>query len=202
MEHFSEQTWADFTRGFGASAKAQGIQSHLNAACLNCKASYDFWGRIHTMALAENTYSPPTDLVRMLKMEFTARQPNRPGKWTVASLLFDSIQQPLPARVRSGAATARQVVYEAEGLTVDLRFDRRMQSRTVSIVGQMLDRAVPRGTLLGAPIVLWTEDGQLVATTEANEFGEFQLEFEPQDHLRLTAKVGHRRVQIPLANLQ
>lgn len=201
MEHFSEQAWADFTRGFGRLEQAQTINAHLAANCRPCKSSHTFWYRLQTMALAEPTYAPPDDLVRMAKFEFAARQQNRPSTWTVASLLFDSICQPFPAGVRSGSTTARQLVYEAEGLTVDLRFDRVVPSGKVSAVGQVLDKRVPRELLAGSPVVVWTEDGQLVATTEANGFGEFQLEFEPQDHLRLTARVGRRRVQIPLTNL-
>jgi hypothetical protein len=202
MEHFSEQAWADFTRAFGASARAQGIDAHLAAGCLHCKTTRSFWGRVQTMALAESAYTPPPDLVRQLKLQFAAKQKAEPAEWTVAGLLFDSFSQPLLAGVRSGPATARQVVYEAEGLIVDLRFDRAMPSGKVSAVGQMLDQRVPRELLTGSPVMLWTDDGQLVATTEANGFGEFQLEFVPQDHLRLTARVGRRSVQIPLANLK
>ena len=124
MEHFSEQAWADFGRGFSASEKAQGIKAHLAAGCLNCKASSRFWGRLHTMALAESGYSPPENLVRLAKLEFAAKHEFQAEKWSLAGVLFDSFSQPLLAGVRSSAAVARQVVYEAEGLTVDLRFDR------------------------------------------------------------------------------
>lgn len=202
MEHFSEQSWADLARGIHMSANVQNIQAHLAAGCSSCKKSNEFWGRFNQMAVAENTYAPPENLVRMVKLEFTAKQRSAPEKWTLAQVLFDTIGQPLPAGVRSSAATARQVVYEAEGLTVDLRFDRNATARTVSVVGQVLDKAVPREPLLGAPVVLWTSDGQLVGAAVTNEFGEFQLEFVPQNDLRLTTRVGKRRVQIPLSDLQ
>lgn len=202
MEHFSEQAWADFARGFGAPGKAQGIHAHLAAGCLGCKAAHGFWGRLQTTALAESVYTPPSNLVRQMKMEFAASQNVQPAEWTVASLLFDTFSRPQLAGVRSAAATPRQLVYEANGLVVDLRFDRMVPSGMVSATGQMLDKRVPRELLAGSPVVVWTQDGQLVATTEANGFGEFQLEFVPQDHLRLTARVGARRVHIPLNNLK
>ena len=104
--------------------------------------------------------------MRLAKLEFTAKQANQAEKWSLASLLFDSFSQPLLAGVRSSAAIARQVVYEAEGLTVDLRFDRLVPSGKVSAVGQILDSRVPRERLTGAAVVVWTEDGQLVATTD------------------------------------
>ncbi len=122
------------------------------------------------------------------------------GRWPACySTAFPSL---LLAGVRSSAATARQLVYEAEGLVVDLRFDRLIPSGMVSAVGQILDKRVPRELLGGSAVVVWTDDGQLIATTEANGFGEFQLEFAPQDRLRLTARVGRRRVHIPLTNLK
>jgi hypothetical protein len=194
MDHFSENAWVDVARGFSASKESQGLKAHLAAGCMDCKAAHVFWARLQTMALAESSYAPPLNLVRLAKLE--------PEKWTLASLLFDSVSQPLLAGVRSSAATARQLVYEAEGLVVDLRFDRLVPSGMLSAVGQILDKRVPRKLLSGSPVVVWTDDGQLVATTEANGFGEFQLEFAPQDRLRLTARVGRRRVHIPLTNLK
>jgi hypothetical protein len=202
MEHFPEQTWADFTRGFGAAGKAEGIAAHLAAGCLNCEAAHDFWGRVQAMAAAESMYTPPENLVRLAKLEMLSQKPVQSEKWTLARVLFDSVAQPLPAGIRSGVATARQLMYEAEGLIVDLRFDRVARSQTIGVVGQILDKTVPRASLTGALIVLWTEDHQLLVTTEANQFGEFHLEFVPQDGLRLSARVGDRRVQIPLANLK
>jgi hypothetical protein len=202
MDHFSEQLWADFARGFGSSQKAQGIAAHLAAGCTDCKSSGRFWNRLQTMALAESAYTAPENLVRLAKLEFAAKREFQAEKWTLAGVLFDSVSQPLLAGVRSGAAIARQVVYEAEGLTVDLRFDLLVPSGKVSAVGQILDIRVPRERLTGSPVVVWTKDGQLVATATANSHGEFQLEFESMDDLRLTARVGGRRVKMPLVNLK
>jgi hypothetical protein len=202
MEHFSEQAWADFGRGFGTPEKTQGIKAHLAAECLNCKSTRNFWDRVQALALAERAYVAPENLVRLIKLEFAARQGFQAEKWSLADVLFDSSSQPLLAGVRSSAAFARQVVYEAEGLTVDLRFDVVVPSGRVSAVGQILDTQTPNELLTGAPVVLWTQNGQLVATTTANAYGEFQLEFEARDDLRLTARVGDRRVKMPLVSLK
>jgi hypothetical protein len=197
MDHFSEQLWVDQVRGIGSEP---GIVAHLSAGCQECDSTDDFWQRVQVMTNADSSYAPSEDLVRLAKLRFSFNV--KTEKWTLANLLFDNVSRPLVAGMRSGAAAARQMIYEAEGLTVDLRLDRIVPSRKVSIVGQVLDNRVPREPLVGAPVVLWTEEGLLVATTEANSFGEFQLEFEPQDGLRLTARVGRRRVQIPLMNLK
>jgi hypothetical protein len=48
------------------------------------------------------------------------------------------------AGIRSTVAVARQLVYEAEGLTVDLRLYRQPQSNKICVVGQVLDKGIPR----------------------------------------------------------
>jgi hypothetical protein len=43
----------------------------------------------------------------------------------------------------------------------------------------------------------------VVSIVEANGYGEFQLEFQPQDQLRLSiAAVGRKTLRIPLGNME
>ena len=202
MEHFSEQAWAEFGRGFSASEKAQGITAHLAANCLNCKANSRFWNRLQTMAQSEHEYSAPENLVRLAKLEFTAKKEFRPknGAWPAScstacpSLYWRECAAALPSPGRW--CTRRK------DFTVDLRFDLVVPSGMVSAVGQILDSHMTHEPLTGAPVVVWNQNGQLVATATANAYGEFQLEFEARDDLRLTARVGDRRVRMPLVNLK
>ena len=121
----------------------------------------------------------------------------------VAKLVFDTLAHPLPSGVRSGRVTARQLVYEAEGVTVDLRLDSQPQSNKICAVGQVLDKRIPRVSSSDASIMLWTEKGLPLLETKANEFGEFHLEFEAQDNLRLSIQaVGQMPIRISLANLK
>jgi hypothetical protein len=51
--------------------------------------------------------------------------------------------------------------------------------------------------------MLWTEKGLPLLEAKTNEFGEFHLEFEAQDYLRLSIQmVGRMPIRIPLANLK
>lgn len=202
MGHFSERAWADFTRGLAPSGNAQGIGTHISAGCLECKASLGFWGRLQTMGTAESSCMPPENLVRLAKLGFAPKQKLRHEGWATARLLFSDLSGLQPAGIRSSGASPCQLVYDAEGLTVDLRFDRQSQRGELSITGQILDRKVPREPTSGAVVVLWTEEGYLVATAEPNEFGEFHFETALLDRIQLTARVGHRKVHIPLANFR
>lgn len=207
MRHFSERPWADFVRGISGPEISGDMRTHLAEGCSKCKTALDAWSRVRRLASEEVAYAPPENLVRLAKVAFgsqPARQPLAwtPANWTLANLVFDSFAQPLPAGVRSAALSAWQVVYEAEGLTVDLRFGHRAQSKTVHLVGQVFDKRAVRVWQSNATIQLSTEQGELVATTAVNGMGEFHIEFEAKDrHLWLLVKAaGSNAVRIPLTN--
>jgi hypothetical protein len=207
MEHFSERPWADFVRGISEPEISKDIKAHLTADCPKCKTALDAWSRVQKLASAEDAYAPPENLVRLVKLGFAGRPAPQPrtstlANWTLANLVFDSLTQPLPAGVRSSAAlSAWQVVYEAEGLTVDLRFGHRAQSKTVHLVGQVFDKRAVRLSQSDAIIQVSTEHDYVVATTVVNAMGEFHIEFKPQDHLWLSVKAAERNtVRIPLTN--
>ena len=120
----------------------------------------------------------------------------------LARLVFDSLSQPLTAGVRSGEPESRQLMFDAEGTMVDLVLDTRPQSGTISLVGQVVDKGGAKIAPRQVAVILWTETGQPLAETSANEFGEFQLEFAAQDRLRLSVQIaGSKPIRIPPVNL-
>jgi hypothetical protein len=201
MQHFSEEVWADFVRGTGDAASAA-IAAHLAEVCSDCTAIFSVWKQVKTIADNERQYSPAENVVHMPKVQFAASQ-FRHEESVTAKLTFDTFTQPLLAGVRSVTATARQMVFEADGLMMDLRFDQPTGSRQVHLTGQVLDKRVPRASSADAIVILWTGKGLPVAETRTNAFGEFHVEFQEQDRLRLSIQVGGRHiVRIPLADLR
>ena len=201
MEHFSDQAWADFIRGINAPQRKE-MESHLANGCPDCTVSRNTWTQVQTAALQESSFAPPENTVRIAKLLFANSFAGQ-SEAHVASLTFDTFLQPALAGIRSAAAAARQMVYEADGLAVDLCFDRSPQSRMLSLTGQVLDKQVPRAPLQNSEVILWTEKGLPIAETKANAFGEFHLEFEPQNNLRLSIRVVARaHIRIHLANLR
>ncbi len=200
MEHFSEQVFADLVRGIETPAQGD-LRSHLANQCPQCVETFNILSRLQTIAGNENSYRAPENAVRMAKLEFEARRTN-PNE-IPASLVFDSLAQPALAGVRSaGTAAARQMVYEAEGMMVDLRFDRPPRSKYISLIGQVLDQRAPRTSVANASVMLWTEKGLVLAETTTNGLGEFHLEFEVQNRLRISIQaLAGKLIRIPLASL-
>ena len=200
MQHFSEEAWADFVRGVSEPKTKANIETHLARGCSDCRATSDVWKQVQTMVSNEQSYMPPESAVRMVKLEFGASNSQEQTS-VLANLLFDTFAQPLTAGIRSGAAVARQLVYEAEGLTVDLRLDSQSPSGKILVVGQVLDQRLPRVSPSGVCIALWTPKGHPFLEVSPNESGEFQLEVNAQDDLRLLIEVaGRKTIRLPLAN--
>jgi hypothetical protein len=202
VKHFSEQVWTDFVRGVGPSRTNLEIEAHVASGCTDCASAVGMWKKVHSIASNEPSFTPPDDAVRMVKREFAASHSPRLSPWTMARLVFDSMNQPLTVGVRSGASESRQVAFEAEGTMVDLVLDKRPQSGTISLVGQVVDKGGAKIAPRQVAVIVWTEAGQPLAETAANEFGEFQLEFAAQNRLRLSVEIaGHKAIRIPPMNL-
>lgn len=202
MKHFSEQVWTDFVRGIGQSRTIAEIEAHLASGCLDCVPACGMWKKVYSIAAKEPSFAPPDHAVRVAKVEFATRQSPTPSPWTLARLVFDSLSQPLTAGVRSGTSDSRQLMFDAEGTMVDLVLDARPQSATISLVGQVVDKSGTKVAPRQVAVILWTETGQPLAETAANEFGEFQLEFAAQARLRLSVEIaGHKPIRIPPMDL-
>jgi hypothetical protein len=199
VEHFSEWAWADFVRGIRNAERGE-MEAHIVNGCRICVAERDTWKQVHAVALRESNYAPPEAVVRMAKLEFAAQAFDEGRQPGLANLVFDTFGMPVIGGVRSSvAAAARQMVFEADGFAVDLRFDSAASSERIFLTGQVLDKRIPRAPLEDAVVILWTDKGLAIAETKANAFGEFSLELEKQNNLRLSIEVvGHARIRIRL----
>ena len=203
MTHFSDEAWADFARGLSHSEASSGVEKHLREHCVECCQTFAVWSKMRALAAAESAYAVPDDAVRMVQLQFELTHRKATQDWALGKLMFDSLTTPALAGVRSGGVSARQVVYEAEGLTVDMRFDSQPRSSRVCVVGQVLAKGTSYSSLQDTSVILWTERGEPILAVKTTAFGEFQLEFEPQNYLRLSIEAsGRRPVRIPLANLK
>jgi len=199
MTHFAEEVWADYVRGIGPGEAKQQLSVHLADNCAVCKKSEALWGRVSMLAVREIEYQAPADLVRLAKLQFVVDVPSAQDSW--AGLVFDTVMEPLPVGIRGGSTHARQMIYEDDSLTVDLRFERKLSGNAISVAGQVLDRQEPLSWVTGAVVVLWTDKGRMVSKTEVNECGEFQLEFEPQNQLRMSViTTGRKTLRIALGS--
>jgi len=202
MQHYSLEDWADFTRNVAGDAKKLAMQSHLETGCKPCTKLYTLWQRVDVAARRESTYEPPETVVRTVKGMGAIHgipSPRRTGS-RVAELLFDSFRSPMQAGVRSTAATARQLLYGAGDYRIDVRMEPQMDSEKVTVVGQVLNAVDPAKQSPSFPVILF-KGKKIVSVSQTNSFGEFNLECELVDDLKLHLKVpSEMDVWIPLVN--
>jgi hypothetical protein len=199
VEHIAETAWADFVRGRSTLETTSAIESHLASGCVACYSAAALWKSLLEVAAKEPAYTPPPQAVRVAEARFAAAKIAAPSTSGLASLLFDSFARPLPAGFRSGAPVARQMVYEAEGLTIDLRIDKHANSKALSIVGQVLDARTLRLASEAVPVALLNRHGEPLQRTATTSFGEFHLEVAAETEMQLAIEVDEgRSVRIPL----
>lgn len=201
--HFNDTVWVDLVRGTIDPATRKELEQHLQTNCADCQGALAMWQRLHASAQQDRSYNPPADLVRLVKQEFGIRFPKQEEKETIlAKLAFDSFARVAPlAGMRTAAAAVnntRQLMYEANGITIDMRFEFQPPQR-LFVVGQVLENkhAYP----MPIPLILFNEQGAAVLETETTEFGEFQFECDIRERLRLSLELtSTKRVQVPLEN--
>ena len=202
MSHYSLEKWADFVRGVIDERERAAMQSHLEDGCVMCREALSLWRRVHSLGRLERNYEPPESAVRALRAAFSLYGPSkiRSGAQAVASLLFDSFRSPLAQGVRSGASSARQLLYGVGKYRIDLRVEPQVESEGLTLFGQVLDSTDP-GAEIGATVVRLVRDREVVAESETNRFGEFRLESNTQGRLQLRVQVPAGELRFPAIDL-
>lgn len=187
MKHFRQEEWVDFARGVADSAREKAMRKHLQE-CSKCAKDEKLWRAVSRTANQEDKYSVPVPAVRIARSVYGVGFEAGPASLVdrIAQLVWDSWQQPLPAGVRSHAASAmpRQVLYRAGDYMIDLRVDRKSAAGSRSVVGQVMNASKMGHNVSRIPIVL--EDGVQSTAAMTNDYGEFHVEFKGGSQVRLS----------------
>jgi hypothetical protein len=181
VKHFNAAQWADFARNVVSPREKMNMQQHLQNGCQECGNTLQVWQSVFSIAAGDAAFTPPSDIVRVVKSQFAAMMPEASRSFR---MLFDSSLQPITAGIR-GSVSARQFLYETDDYYIDLRLEPRREADRACLVGQILARKGMDRAAAG--IAVRIRKGKLpVAETIANRFGEFQLEFDGANGLHIS----------------
>lgn len=152
------------------------MQKHLDDGCKKCLATVQTWSHVLTVAEREQSLTPPDDVVRVVR-GFAPMQAVKSG----VRLVFDSNLQPSAAGFR-GSISARQLLYQTDDYYVDLHLEPRRESERACLVGQVMNRTGKDTLARGVSVRLKAGNLPLGETT-ANQYGEFQFEFDTATNL-------------------
>ena len=203
MKHYDNWHWADFVRDLVEPTLRRSMASHLSTGCGRCAKVVDMLRAVTVSARQEAQYEPPASAVRIARALFATANPEKISlRRLVGRLIHDSFLEPLPAGLRAQDRVSRRALYEAGGYHVDIQLERQPTSDIVTLVGQLADHVQPETSTADVPIWLMERES-LVESTVCNQFGEFQLEYEPRRNLRLYVPLPEagKRLEIPLSRL-
>ena len=192
MRHFSSEKWADFVRNVLGQEEKATMQGHLDTGCAACSESLAAWVRVRDVAACAREYQPPESAVRTVKGLLAIYGKSRRVAG-LAAVLFDSLVTPGAVGVRSAAGTARQMLYGVDKYRIDLRLEPKTESDTISLVGQILISGEPAGPV-GQTAVALLKGRRILSTSQTNEFGEFHMECDMADSLRLQFVLPEGRI--------
>ncbi|HEX8290845.1 MAG TPA: zf-HC2 domain-containing protein [Pyrinomonadaceae bacterium] len=189
---------ADLAEGRLSPEEAAEGRAHL-AGCTACSAQAAQVGHLAALMRADTSEDAPAELVASAVRMFRARRAARaeePGllRRLVAALTFDSSSLRPAFGVRSGqAAPARQMLFSAGDLDVDLRLAAGGDGWTVS--GQVL------GPCENGEVEL-VSGGETAARAALNELCEFTLPAVAGGDYTLRLRLGGTEVEIPELGLK
>jgi hypothetical protein len=115
-----------------------------------------------------------------------------------ASIIYDSWIEPLPD-LRSVTHPDRHLIFEGNGLILDLLLKKQSSGSCIHVGGQLLPRDGELSALSGVHVLI--ELGSHRAATNTNELGEFAFHTVPNGTLDLTITLnGYRFLVRGLAN--
>lgn len=204
MSHPSSTEWVDFVRGVAAPDVAAAMRAHL-AGCDACAGEERRWRLVAAEARDDLALEPPAHLIQFARAAFSLQRPARLFSLPAlaARLVFNSVDAAGQAGTRGLAGeVSRQTLFEAGDFSVHLRLEQPAKATRVSLVGQIANRRAPTPPLAHVPVLL-TRGRAVVARSLSNEFGEFQVEYEPQAslHLHIPLADGRQRIRLALADL-
>lgn len=206
MTHFESTQWVDYVRGLVDATTAQAMRAHLESGCDACGATARRLGLVAAVARQDEQFDPPAHLLHFARAAFSLQRPEGVLSLPqlVARMVFNSLDTALTAGARGlGDEMTRQTLFEAGDFSLHLRFEQPTRAARISLVGQIANRRTPEPPMSHVPVLL-TRGQKVVARSLSNEFGEFQVEYEPQAalHLHIPVLAGRQAIRLALTELQ
>lgn len=204
--------WCDFVRGVTEPEVEETLRRRLEKDAA-AQRTVEILQRVDAVGQADRALDIPEHALRGAKAIGSLQRPNslvdelpseeKESWWSTllerlpVRVAFDNLLQPAVAGTRDLQSPHRQILFEADDYTVDVRWEQADAQHTV-VIGQALEREETPKPLVDLPVYVMAED-KIVARAQTNRFGEFQADKLPKKPLRLCLLVGERScLELPL----
>jgi hypothetical protein len=171
------------------------LEEHLTS-CTECRELKQEFQNLTTRLREDSSFEPPADVVQWSVDLFQpVMQPESKGRLRkiIASLVFDTYDQPMLAGVRRVGAPPRQLLFRAGDVDVDVKIESMEANDRITLVGQVLSSTAK--FFDNTPVKLESH-GIVRYRTQTNVVGEFSFDEVPKDTYHLSVDLPEGQITL------
>ncbi|MEK7831833.1 MAG: hypothetical protein AAB401_12145 [Acidobacteriota bacterium] len=192
----------DHARNLLAEAESATVKTHLQSGCRSCEENLRWLTEASQLMAQDRSFEFSEDTIKGLVAWFKSQPAHaRPSvRKLLANLIFDSLAARQVAFVRTEAVAGqspagRQMLFQAEGYDIDLRFEGVEDKAAEDLIGQVLPQSDSATATGGATVELWQDEKQQLSA-EANEHGVFRFARIPSGVYDLKIQIAEDEINI------
>ena len=196
MRHVTVENLIDYMEGQGSDVEKSTVEGHL-ASCRECEELKQEFHVLIARLREDASFEPPVELVQWgINLFQPVMQPQGAARGLrkfIASLVFDTYDQPLLAGMRRVGAPPRQLLFRAGDVDVDVKIESMEANDRITLVGQVLSNTAK--FFDNTPVKLESH-GIVRYRTRTNLVGEFSFDEVPKDTYHLSVDLPEGQITL------
>jgi hypothetical protein len=194
MRHITVEDLINYMDGQASDVEKSTLETHLTS-CTECVEVKQEFQALITRLREDSSFEPPAELVKWgIDLFQPVTQPQVGGlRKFIASLVFDTFDQPMQAGVRRVGAPPRQLLFRAGDVDVDVKIESMEANDRITLVGQVLSSATK--FFDNTPVKLESH-GIVRYRTRTNVVGEFSFDEVPKDTYHLSVDLPEGQITL------
>jgi len=196
MRHITIEELISYVEGPVSDVEKSALETHVTA-CGDCaELRQEFQALLHRLR-EDASFEPPADLVQwsvdLFQPVLRPKDAVSSMRKFIASLVFDTYDQPMLAGVRRVGAPPRQLLFRAGDVDVDVKIESMEANDRITLVGQVLSNTDK--FFDNTPVKLESH-GIVRYRTRTNVVGEFSFDEVPKDTYHLSVDLPEGQITL------
>ena len=195
MRHVTLENLIDYIEHRTSSVEKSTLEDHLTN-CSDCGELNQEFQVVIARLREDASFEPPVELLQWgINLFQPVAQPKGASglRKFIASLVFDTYDQPMMAGVRRVGAPPRQLLFRAGDVDVDVKIESMEANNRITLVGQVLSSNAK--FFDNTPVKLESH-GIVRYRTRTNVVGEFSFDEVPKDTYHLSVDLPEGQITL------
>src|SRR5438093_3376336 len=196
MRHITIEDLMTYIEGSPSDVEKSTLETHLTA-CGDCAELKQEFQNLLFRLKEDASFEPPADLVQcgidLFQPVMRPTEAVSGFRNVIASLVFDTYDQPMLAGVRRVGAPPRQLLFRAGDVDVDVKIESMEANDRITLVGQVLSSNAK--FFDNTPVKLESH-GIVRYRTRTNVVGEFSFDEVPKDTYHLSVDLPEGQITL------